>query len=152
LALARALVKVLAAFFYSFVRKGVMKGRVAWLITMVPGRTEEVIAILNCRCSGSTVANVMEHLYIMRRCDPSVVLAHAVTGKTPYPAQYSIVDGVSWTEELMCGSGDRRFWARKVDSLRVEDDGHGREIFKWSERKRPDLRDVAEAWKLDQKK
>ena len=121
---------------------------VAWLITMVPGPTEEVITILNYRLSHCTVGAIMERLYIEKREGLSSLLEYARTGKANCRWKLATVDGVPWAEELWCGSGDRIFWARKVDNLKVIKDENGREKFVWRERKRPDLTLVHEALSL----
>ena len=118
---------------------------VAWLITMVPGTTEEVITILNYRLSHRTVGVFMERLYVERREGLSGFLEYTKTGKANCPWKLATVDGVPWSEELWCGSGDRVFWARKVDNLKVINDENGCEKFVWRERKRPDLTAVREA-------
>jgi hypothetical protein len=118
---------------------------VAWLISMVPGTTQEVITILNYRLSPRTVGAIMERLYIERRAGLSVLLEYTKTGKANCPWKSARVDGVPWSEELWCGSGDRFSWARKVDNLKVINDENGREKFVWTERKRPDLSAVREA-------
>ncbi len=123
---------------------------VAWLITMVPGVEEDVITVLNYRLSSSRVAAIMERLYVERREGLSSLLEYTKTGKPRCRARVSIVDGVPWSEELMCGSGDRFFWARKVDNLHVVTEVGGRERLIWTERKRPDLSGVRESLGLPQ--
>lgn len=121
---------------------------VAWLISMVPGINEEVITILNYRLSNRTVGAIMERLYIERREGMNSLLEYTKTGKAKCPWQGTTVDGVPWGEELFCGSGDRFFWARRVDNLKVIVDENGREKFTWTERKRPDLSKVREALRV----
>lgn len=116
---------------------------------MVPSPDEEIIAVLNYRKSSKFVAKLMEQLYAMKRYDPSAILEYTVTGKAPCLAWHPPIDGIPWGEELVCGSGDRFFWARKVENLHVEKDEYGVEHFKWRERKRPDLRDIAEILKIN---
>jgi len=118
---------------------------VAWLITMVPGAHEEVITILNYRLSNRTVGAIMERLYVERREGLSDLLEYTKTGKARCPWKISTVNGVPWGEELTCGSGDRFFWARKVDDIRVVTDPAGRDRFVWKERKRPDLSKIRDA-------
>ena len=118
---------------------------VAWLITMVPGVQEEVITVLNYRLSNKTVGPIMERLYIERREGLSGLLEYIKTGKARCPWKLANIDGVPYSDELWCGSGDRLFWARKVDNLKVVIDEHGHEKFVWTERKRPDLSQVREA-------
>ena len=124
---------------------------VAWLITMVPGVQEEVITILNYRLSHRTVGAIMERLYVERREGLSGLLEYTKTGKARCPWTISVVDGVPWGEEIWCGSGDRCFWARKVDDLRVVIDPDRKERFVWTERKRPDLSKVRETLGLPAK-
>ena len=112
---------------------------VAWLISMVPGVTEEVITILNYRLSNRTVGVIMERLYVQRREGLRGLLEYTRTGKARSPWQNTTLDGIPWGEELICGSGDRFFWARKVENLKVHIDENGDEKFTWTERKRPDL-------------
>lgn len=112
---------------------------VAWLITMVPGTTEEVITVLNYRLSSRTVGAIMERMYIERREGLSSLVEYAKTGKARCPWKPKNVDGVPWSEELWCGSGDRFFWARKVDNLKVIINNNGQDELTWTERKRPDL-------------
>ena len=115
---------------------------VAWLITMVPGVQEEVITVLNFRLSSNSVGAVMERLYVERREGLSALLEYIKTGKARCPWKHGTVDGVPYSEELWCGSGDRIFWARKVDHLKVVTDEHGHEKFVWTERKRPDFSQI----------
>lgn len=112
---------------------------VAWIITMVPSPDQEIITILNYRLSGSKVGKIMEQLYMDQRMGMSARVEYAKSGNTRCPVQNAIVDGIPYGEELLCGSGERYFWARKVDDLRVAVDKDGREQLKWKERKRPDL-------------
>jgi hypothetical protein len=112
---------------------------------MVPGPSGEVITILNYRLSHRTVGAIMERLYVEKREGLSGLLKYTKTGKASCPWELAIVDGVPWSEELWCGSGDRIFWARKVDNLKVIKDENGREKFIWRERKRPDLTAVRKA-------
>jgi len=112
---------------------------------MVPGTTEKVITILNYRLSHRTVGVFMERLYVERREGLSGLLEYTKTGKANCPWKLATVDGVPWSEELWCGSGDRIFWARKVDNLKVINDENGCEKFVWRERGRPDLTAVREA-------
>ena len=86
---------------------------VAWLISMVPGVNEEVITILNYRLSNRTVGTIMERLYVERREGLSGLIEYTRTGKAKYPWKLAIVDGVPWSEELWCGSGDRFFWVSR---------------------------------------
>jgi len=116
-----------------------MSGMVAWLITMVPGPTEQVIAVLNYRLSNRTVGTIMERLYVEKRQGLSALLEYTKTGKASCPWRPASVDGVPWSEELWCGSGDRIYWARKVDGLKVVTDDNGLEKLVWTERKRPDF-------------
>lgn len=118
---------------------------VAWLITMVPGPTEEVITVLNYRLSNRTVGAIMERLYVEKHEGLSSLIEYAKTGKAKCPWKPAMIDGVPWSEELWCGSGDRIFWARKVDNLKVITDKYGQEKLTWSERKRPDLTAVRKA-------
>ena len=118
---------------------------VAWLITMVPGKEEKIIAILNYRLSSKKVGVLMEQLYANQRQDLCVRLEYAKTGKARCPWRYSLVDGAPYAGELWCGEGDRYFWARTVDNLQVITDKYGNERLTWTERKRPDLRGVREA-------
>lgn len=118
---------------------------VAWLITMVPGLSEEVITALNPRLSNHSVGAIMERLYVERFFGLGGLLEYAKTGKTRCPWQGATVDGVPWSEEVWCGSGDQYFWARKVEKLRVVTDKDGNERLTWSERKRPDLSAFREA-------
>jgi len=112
---------------------------VAWLITMVPGVKEEIITILNYRLSQSTVGAIMERLYIERREGLIGQLEYAKTGKARCPWKSATIDGIPYTEELWCGSGDRVFWARKVDKVKVTTDQYGHEKLVWAERERPDF-------------
>ena len=118
---------------------------VAWLITEVPNPKEVVITILNYRLSNSSVGGVMERLYVERREGLSSLLEYTKTGRARCPWKRAVVDGVPWSEEVWCGSGDRFYWGRKVDDLRVVLDEEGREKLVWKERKRPDLSDVRKA-------
>jgi hypothetical protein len=43
-----------------------MSGMVAWLITMVPGVSEEVVSMLNPRLADHSVGSIMERLYVER--------------------------------------------------------------------------------------
>lgn len=112
---------------------------VAWLITMVPGVEQRVITVLNHRLSSRTVGKYMEQLYVEHRMGLSTRLEYAKSGISPCPARFTLVDGVPYADELWCGSGDRCFWARKVEYLRVTTDEHGSERLVWRERKCPDL-------------
>lgn len=112
---------------------------------MVPGPTQEVITVLNYRLSSRTVGAIMERMYVEKRQDLIDLVEYAKTGKTRCPWKLSTVDGVPWSEELWCGSGDRIFWARKVDNLQVIRDKDGMETLTWSERKRPDFTAVRKA-------
>ena len=116
---------------------------VAWIVTMEPGE-HEVITILNYRLSGKRVGKIIEQLYVDQRMDLGSRLAYAKTGQTRCPAKYALVDEVPYGEELWCGSGDRFFWARKVDDLKVIVDKAGNEKLVWKERKRPDLSKIRE--------
>lgn len=118
---------------------------------MVPGPREEVITVLNYRLSHRTVGAIMERMYIEKREGLNGVVEYAKTGKARCPWRLATVDGVPWSDELWCGSGDRVFWARKVDNLHVVEDSEGRERLSWSERKRPDLSAVREALGLSSK-
>lgn len=115
---------------------------------MVPGPREEVITVLNYRLSHRTVGAIMERMYIEKREGLNGVVEYAKTG---YTWRLATVDGVPWSDDLWCGSGDRVFWARKVDHLHVVEDSEGREKLSWSERKRPDLSAVREALGLSSK-
>jgi hypothetical protein len=117
---------------------------VAWLVTLVPGIQEQVVTILNYRLSGKKVAKIVEQLYVDQRMDFADRLEYARTGKSSCPAKPASVDGVPYSEEVLCGSGDRFFWARKVDDLRVTTDEEGNERLTWNERKRPDLSEIRE--------
>lgn len=118
---------------------------VAWLITMVPGPTQEVITILNYRFSERTVGAIMERMYVEKFGGLSGLVEYAKTGKAKSPWKPTLVDGVPWAEEMLCGSGDRVFWARKVDNLKVITDENGREELTWDDRKRPDFTAFREA-------
>jgi hypothetical protein len=118
---------------------------VAWLITEVPNPTDVVMTVLNYRLSGSTVGSIMERLYVERRLGLFALLEYAKTGKTPAPWKHGTLDGLPWSEEVWCGSGDRFYWGRKVDSLKITSDGQGPERLIWAERKRPDLSHIREA-------
>jgi len=120
---------------------------VAWLITEAPGITEKVVAVVNYRRSSSYVGQLMEQLYVLKHHDPSSWLEYAKSGATRCAARPAVVDGIHRGEELWCGSGDRYFWARKVDNLRAETDEYGREHLLWTERTRPDLKKFVEALK-----
>jgi hypothetical protein len=117
---------------------------VAWLVTMVPGIEEHVVTILNYRLSSRRVAEIIEQLYVDQRMGLANRLEYAKTGKSSCPARLALVDGVPYAEELWCGTGDRFFWARKVDDLHVTADEHGNEKLTWKEGKRPDLSKIRE--------
>jgi hypothetical protein len=106
---------------------------------MVPGTTEEVITILNYRLSHRSVGSIMERLYVEKCEGLNSRLEYTKTRRANCPWKIATVDGVPWAEELWCGSGDRFFWARKVDNLKVIKDESGHEKFVWRERKRPDV-------------
>ena len=118
---------------------------VAWLITEVPNPTDVVVTILNYRLSGSTVGATMERLYVERRLGLFALLEYVKTGKTPAPWKHATLDGLPWSEEVWCGSGDRFYWGRKVENLRVTSHGQCPERLLWAERKRPDLSHIREA-------
>ena len=118
---------------------------VAWLITEVPNPTDVVVTVLNYRLSGSTVGTIMERLYVERRLGLFAVLEYVKTGKTPAPWKHATLDGLPWSEEVWCGSGDRFYWGRKVDNLKITSDGQRSECLTWAERKRPDLSHIREA-------
>jgi hypothetical protein len=86
----------------------------------------------------------MERLYIERHEGLSALLEYTKAGKAFSPWKFTTLNGIPWSEELWCGSGDRYFWARKVEKLRVIHDENGREKYLWTERKRPDLSHVRE--------
>lgn len=118
---------------------------VAWLITEVPNPTDVVVTVLNYRLSGSTVGSIMERLYVERRLGLFALLEYVKTGKTPAPWKHATLDGLPWSEEVWCGSGDRFYWGRKVDNLKITSDGQCPERLIWSERKRPELSHIREA-------
>jgi hypothetical protein len=118
---------------------------VAWLITMVPCLPEEeVVTVLNPRMSSSRVGAIMERLYIERREGLNSLLEYTKTGKARCPWKFSTNDGVPWSDDIWCGSGDRYFRARKVDNLRVVVGAGGHETLVWTERKPPDLSGLKE--------
>jgi hypothetical protein len=117
---------------------------VAWLITMVPGIEEHVVTILNYRLSSKSVGAIMEQLYVDQRMGLESRLEYAKTGKGSCPTRISLVDGIPYGEELWCGSGDRYFWARKVDNLCTTTDEQGNVKLTWTERKRPDFSEIRE--------
>ena len=118
---------------------------VAWLITEVPNPTDVVVTVLGHGLSGSTVGSIMERLYVERKLGLGGLLEYVKTGKTPAPWKHATLDGIPWSEEVCCGSGDRFYWGRKVDDLKVESDCRGSERLIWSERKRPDLLHIRKA-------
>lgn len=117
---------------------------VAWIITAVPGARQEIITILNYRLSGSKVGKIMEQLYVDQGMGLRARVEYAKNGNTRCPARNSLIDGVPYSEELVCGSGDRFFWARKVNDLREVTNQDGKEQLIWNERKRPDFSDLRE--------
>jgi hypothetical protein len=117
---------------------------IAWLITVVPSPTEEVVTILNYRCSSRTVGQTMERLYLERFAGLAARLRYAKNGETRYPYRLTVLNKLPCSDELWCGGGDRLFRARKVDNLKVTTTSHGSESLMWMERARPDLRDIAE--------
>lgn len=118
---------------------------IAWLITMTPGSTEEVITVLNYRLSSRTVGAIMERMYIEKREGLSSLVEYAKIGKANCPWKQSVFDSIPYDEKLWCGSGDRYFWARKVDNLEITTDKDGHEKLTWTERKRPDFTAVRKA-------
>jgi hypothetical protein len=118
---------------------------VAWLVTEVPNPSDVIVTVLSYRLSGSTVGSIIERLYVERRLGLHALVEYTKSGATPAPWRHAVVDGLSWSEEVWCGSGDRFYWGRKVDKLKVVSADSGVERLTWVERKRPDLSHVREA-------
>lgn len=111
----------------------------AWLITWDwlgdhAKVDEKVVAILNYRRSGHTIRKVVEQIYMSRQYSLHEQASYAKNKKRSnyYPAQFSIIDGGRFIDQIHCG--DNPFlWARRVFDLEAYVDENCDEHLTWDE-------------------
>ncbi len=113
----------------------------AWLVTwewvgLHAAVENPIAAILSPRLSEEHVREIVELLYVNKWMSVNERLSYAKDKRSnPYPAQFSTINGVAWTGQILCGHNPHLF-ARRVDDLRVEgldEDGD----LEWTERSVP---------------
>jgi hypothetical protein len=120
---------------------GMKKGRAVWLVTWDWGvtdcgkytDTESIAAIINSRRSGESVRQLVELLYVTKFYTLSQRMDWARGGKSNHLSHFGSINGTPWVEQIFCGHGPSRLYARRVNDLSIERNENGEEKATWTE-------------------
>ena len=123
------------------------KGVKAWLITWEwsghhAEQQDKVVEILDPRISPERVREIVELIYHREASLNEKVSWRLRKREQVYPAEFTRIEGVKWTGEIICGHNP---WlrARLVDNLVIETDTQGKEIASWKDRHTPrEMREI----------
>jgi hypothetical protein len=118
-------------------RKGLSAWQITWEWSGLHAEPQnKIVEILNPRISSEQVRKVVDLLYEREASLSEKVARRLRRQEQPYKAEFSIIQGVRWTGEIICGHNP---WllARLVDNLIIYTNADGTESASWSDNTRP---------------